>query len=299
MNSLLKLNVFDHLPMGITGGITMKVLILLSIIFSFQATASYEGLDDKTIEKLEKAALKVMERSEYSSEKQFVIYNLAARELYRQGKYKWAKKYYEKAIGYQSTKKTLSKKEAYYGLLSMAVHLEREAEIEEYYGMAKKYFEENPTQVDNQVQNLLVVSKLNYIIKDPLTVNDVEDKDKIYFQGSFGKDVLKHQFIKAVKQEKFSMAYKMLSQKYGSDMEFNTVRDIFKVMYNKDGMLHCQRYFDRAPSSISYTVKTCQLLMDFKNGAVKKEQLSDYHDFLKRHYPKKTYFYYLTKGLKK
>jgi hypothetical protein len=259
----------------------MKKLLLSVALFSTFAIALDPAvISSKEITAWEKIALQeVQKHKKTAPEKEFQLYMVAGRELAAHGLFEKSKQYYLQAFNHSSS---ADKSEAVIQL----VNLNRENKKELYRAVerAKAWFANHPEHAQSQVQNWLAMMEGHSQGKTPLNEQT--------YQAVWARDARVSELMKEGKAQE---AYQLLGARSLKDANINDkIRQdlLASVALGKAAAppLWCKSTMDRYPTSLTWSMRFCRYLDDWKTGKKSRESVQSVRDQLKKENPERLHW---------
>jgi hypothetical protein len=259
----------------------MKKLLLSVALFSTLAIAlDPTVISSKEITAWEKIALKeVHKHKKTAPEKEFQLYMVAGRELAAHGLIAKSQKYYLQAFNHTSPS---DKSEAVIQLVNL--NRDNKAELRRAVERAKAWFASHPEHAQSPVQNWLAMMDGYSQGKTPLL-------EKTY-QGVWARDARVGELMKEGKAQE---AYQLLGARTLKDANINEkIRQdlLASVALGRTAAppLWCKSTMDRYPTSLTWSMRFCRYLEDWRAGKKSRETVQTVREQLKTENPERLYW---------
>ncbi len=254
----------------------MKSFLLILVLFSTLAVALDPAvLSPQQITEWEKIALKeIQKHKKKSPEKVFQLYMVAGRELAAHGLTKKSTHYYLQAYNHSSI---ADKSEAVIQLVNL--NRDNKTELAKSIERAKAWFVTHPDKAPTHVKNWLAMMEGYSQGKTPLL-------EKTY-QGVWARDARVSELMKEGKAQE---AYQLLGVRSLKDANINEkiLQDLLAAAaLGKVAAppLWCKSTMDRYPTSLTWSMRFCRYLEDWKAGKKSRESLESVREQLKKENP--------------
>ena len=259
----------------------MKKLLLSAALFSTLAIALDPAvISSKEITAWEKIALKeVQKHKKTSPEKEFQLYMVAGRELAAHGLLAKSQQYYLQAFNHSSPS---DKSEAVIQLVNL--NRENKEELRGALERAKAWFASHPEHTQPQVQSWLAMMEGYSQGKTPLNEQT--------YQAVWARDARVSELMKEGKPQE---AYQLLGARSLKDANINEKirQDLLAALaLGKTAAppLWCKATMDRYPTSLTWSMRFCRYLEDWKVGKKSRESVASVREQLKKENPERLYW---------
>jgi|GEM_PF-2113938 len=259
----------------------MKNFLLSFVLFSSFAVALDPAvISAQQINAWEKIALKEIQKHRTAApEKEFQLYMVAGRELAAHGFTDKSIHYYQQAFDHSSN---ADKSEAVIQLVNL--RRENKVELKKALERAKTWFAAHPDTTLAQTKDWLAMMEGYAQGKTPLI-------EKTY-RAVWARDARVAELMKEGKAEE---AYKLLGARSLQDANINEkIRQdlLAAVALGKTAAppLWCKPTMDRYPTSLTWSMRFCRYLEDWKAGKKSKESIQSVREQLKKENPERLYW---------
>jgi tetratricopeptide (TPR) repeat protein len=241
----------------------MKGIILLSLLFSISAfSQALSEIDSAQIDLWEKSALSEIEKHKKQAPyKEFLLYLTIGREASAHGLKEKAKKYYQKAIDHSSAS---DKSEAYVEMINLSLTDKEELKLA--IQNAQKWMEKNPRYKKKEI-----IDWINLIESYASTNTTIPEKS--YFK----KWATEAKIQELIEAKKYQQAYSLVGTLYFDETNINEkIRfDLLATLSLQKASppLVCKTTLDRYPTSLTWTMRVCRYLSDWKEGKKSKQTI--------------------------
>jgi hypothetical protein len=239
---------------------------------------------DRVVAKYEKQILKKLQKEKATPSKYFDVYLTAGYEFLKHKEYKFAKRYYKKAIEVETKQ---SKTRPYSALVLIAIQENDLKTGNINYNDLLAYLKKNPEYRKHLLGNKMEYYKLILSGKKSKTALTKEELDRLAIDPTYAEGVHTHDLKIIVGNKDFKTALKMLDKEKFKNQSINRtiIYDLVSTMasaptYNKD-KLFCEKQYSLYPMSIatSYSMNICKILLSLKNK--KKLEKKTYNRLVK------------------
>lgn len=231
----------------------MKFISLFILLVCHQV---YANPSSSQVEEVEKVLLAEIKKKNSSEKDKFLLYNLAARELYNYKFYDRATHYYKKVLTLNVTD---DKREAYVNL--MAIEFAKDKNISKStYTEALKYFEKTKKINEPELKRYMDFINENFFSKNP-------SKE---FRGFYGEFSKQRSLKKLIEKKSYKEALSLMNTNNIDDRDLVT-----KIKYDllrslsfgkKKLKLSCESSLKKYPHSIAWTMEICRGLVKYQKG---------------------------------
>jgi hypothetical protein len=247
-----------------------KIIFLIIILISSNTFAEnrFGQLNDNVVEFYEKQIIKQLSDKKNSSSIYYKLYMEAAESLMAIGYYKYANKYFKKAITLNNAKLN-----AFTKVLVTYKLLDEKKNHQSWVKRAEIFIKENNTNKKSNSYKKYALEKSHFIKKlNGFSLNDA----KYYFLNKKYKK--SYSILKKIK-----LSNAPLSIKVFKDLNSYLVND------NKHKLL-CADQYERYPASPSYSIKICKVLLNLKSKKkFYKQDITWIDKEIKQNYPEEIY----------
>ena len=256
----------------------MKGILLLLILYCFSAfSQSLSEIDPSQIDLWEKMALDEIEKyKKQYPEKEFLLYLTIGREASAHGLKEKAKTYYQRAIDHPSFS---DKTEAYVEMinLNLADKIELRGAVER----AQKWVEKNPKFKKTEIFEWMKM------IEGYASSNTTIPQSS-YFK-KWASEAKIHELMES---KKYQEAYSLVGKLYFQETNINEkIRyDLLKTLAlgKASPPLVCKTTLDRYPTSITWTMRLCRYLDDWKKGKKSKQTIEMIRQQIEKESPQRS-----------
>lgn len=270
-------NIFDEIP----DNFSMKTLLLfLSLCSTLAAALDPAVISPQEITAWEKIALKEVKKHKKSDpEKEFQLYMVAGRELAAHGLHEKARQYYLLAFNHASKS---DKSEAVMQLANL--NRGNKDELRRAVERAKTWFTKHPEHAQDQAQKWLAMMDGYAQGKTPLQENT--------YAGVWARDARVGELMKEGKAQE---AYQLLGPRTLTEANINDkIRQdlLASVALGKSAAppLWCKSTMDRYPTSLTWSMRFCRYLDDWKTGKKSRESVQSVREQLKKENPERLHW---------
>jgi hypothetical protein len=243
-----------------------KQLILISF-FLFPCFSFASWNDPKEFAAWEKKALDELRSiSPLPIDKEFTIFMIAGRELSSYGFKDKAIEYYLKAYQHKSK---LDKTEAVIQLISL--NLKNKDELKNGLNRSKEWFTKNPKNLTNELDSWLKMIE-----------GYVEGKTPIVGTGFFSVWATDARVDELIQEGNSLEALRVIGPRElkNANINLKVRQDILNnsVFGKRSPPLWCEKTLEKYPTSMTWTMRVCRYLKDFKAGKKSSESITTIRD---------------------
>lgn len=243
-----------------------KLIFSLCLLMLTQLSFS-SWSDPKEFAAWEKKALDELHKlSPLPLDKEFTIFMMAGRELSAYGLKDKAREYYLKAYQHQSH---LDKTEAVIQLISL--NLNNKNELKKDLARTKDWFSKNPQKLTKELDSWLKMIE-----------GYVEGKTPISGTGYFSAWATDARVEELIGEGKAEEALRVLGPRELNHANINLKvrQDILNtsVLGKKSPPLWCEKTLEKYPTSMTWTMRVCRYLRDWKMGKKSTESIKSISD---------------------
>ncbi len=245
----------------------MKILIFLlfSSLYCHPSFASWK--DPKEYEFWEKKVLgELKELGPISKDKEFMLFMIAGRELSAYGLKDKSKKYYLKAYEVEGTQ---DKTEAVIQLISL--NLEDKSELKKSIARSREWFQKNPGKLTQEMDTWI-----------KMIDGYSKGETPIVGHPSFSTWATDARVDELISEGKTEEALSILGPRKIENANINVKvrQDILNisVLGKKSPPLWCEKTLDKYPTSMTWTMRVCRYLRDWKTGKKSTESIKTISD---------------------
>lgn len=259
----------------------MKSFLLILALFSSLALALDPAvLSSQQISEWEKIALKEIQKQKKNApEKEFQLYMIAGRELAAHGLFEKSLHYYLQAFNHNSQS---DKSEAVIQLVNL--NRDNKTELKKALERAQTWFASHPDNAPAHVKNWLAMMEGYSQGKTPL-------QERTY-QAVWARDARVNELMKEGKAQE---AYQLLGARALQDSNINDkIRQdlLAAAALGKTAAppLWCKSTMDRYPTSLTWSMRFCRYLEDWKSGKKPRESVQSVREQLKKENPERLHW---------
>lgn len=259
----------------------MKMLLLSLALFSASAMALDPSVISlQQIEAWEKIALKEIQKTKnVSPEKEFQLYLVTARELAAHGLTEKSIHYYQKAFRHPSSS---DKTEAVIQLVNL--NRENKKELAQALTQAKTWFSAHPDKAPSHIKAWLSMMEGYSSGKTPLNEQT--------YQSVWARDARVDELMKEGKAKE---AYQILGVRSLKEANINEKirQDLLAAAAlgkKTSPPLWCKPTMDRYPTSLTWSMRICRYLEDWKSDKKSRETIESIREQLKKENPERLHW---------